>query len=328
MNIDLGKLPRSTVLGAVAFIAICSLVAWWSWQQAGQAERADRTLRMREMQWKGLQSSEPAPDAQVADRLEKQLAVAKAAVEELRAQLGAGNSDPIRNDDPPEQRADAFFVLAQFMERQQLAAQNAGVELADEEAFAFSAHRNSGPPDEHIALVHRQMLVVDELLNALWRANPVSLTQVWREDPTTKIPAADVTGVSSRSGRGSDWFEWSPQRSLASKGNMDTLAIRVGFVGRTTTLRRFLALLAESPAPLVVREIGVQPLGTNGQAAGRRRSLEDLFRDESPENSGAENASNTVPIIPANDAEFIVTVEYLDFVGPAEARQAEREGNP
>lgn len=324
MNVDLAKLPRVTLAAIVLFLIAVGGAGGWSWQQRGEAEKAERRWRMRQMQWRGLSGSQPAPVAAVAEDLAAQVAQAEQAVRKLRQQLGATGKDPIWAEDPPAQRADAFFALARFMEDQRASAARSGVEVPDNAAFSFSAHRNSGPPDEHLAVVHRQMLVVDRLLNILWTARPERLIAVQRERPAAKLPVDEASAANaSRAGRAEDWFDWPAGRSLAREGILDTLALRVSFVGRTAALRGFMAGLSAADTSMVVREVAVRPLGANGQASGGRRTLEDLFRDETAETSA--EATNAVPIIAANDAEFSVTVEYLDFVGPAQRRAAEAD---
>tara|TARA_B110000305_G_scaffold240733_1_gene312268 strand:+ start:2142 stop:3134 length:993 start_codon:yes stop_codon:yes gene_type:complete len=325
VNLDLAKRPRATVASIVFVIILAGSAVWWGQQQAATSTKLERQLRARLAQWRALSGSQPAPVSAVAEALAVQVAKARRTVNSLRQLLGASGKDPVRQTTPPEQRADAFFAIARFMEEQRSAASRTGVPVPETETFSFSAHRNSGPADEHIALVHRQTLVVTRLLNLLWQTRPVSLIAVQRENPSAKVDTGNKAITVSREGRPEDWFEWPSSRSLARDGIVDTLAFRIGFVGRTATLRGFLAGISAADVPLVVREVSVQPLGSNGQAPGGRRTLEDLFRDEPEPGEAAGESSNTVSIIPANDAEFSVTIEYLDLVGPMLARAAELE---
>lgn len=325
MNVDLAKLPRTMIASIVFVIILAGGAIWWSQQQAAAATKSERQLRVRLTQWRALNGSQPSPVSAIAEALGAQVAKAERTVKSLRQQLGASGKDPVRKATPPEQRADAFFAIARFMEEQRSAASRTGVPVAETETFSFSAHRNSGPAAEHIALVHRQTLVVSRLLNLLWQTRPVSLTRVQRENPSAKVDTGNAVINVSREGRPEDWFEWPVSRSLARDEIVDTLAFRIGFVGRTATLRAFLAGISAADVPLVVREVSVQPLGSHGQAPGGRRTLEDLFRDEPEPGEALGESSNTVSIIPANDAEFSVTIEYLDFEGPVLARAAELE---
>ena len=60
----------------------------------------------------------------------------------------------------------------------------------------------------------------------------------------------------------------------------------------------------------------VEPVSQNGQGGGGARTLADLFRDEETDLGAEIENEEAVPIIEANESEFLVTVEYLDFVGP------------
>jgi hypothetical protein len=322
VNIDLAKISRATIATFVWVVIMAGGANWWSQQQAERATKAERQLRVRSTQWRALAGSQPAPVTNVAAAIEAEVAKIERRANALLRQLNFSGSDPVRGGDVPEARADAFFSIARFMAEQRASAQRAGVEVPETETFSFSAHRNSGPPVEHIATVHRQTLIASQLLQALWQVGPVGFTGLQRENPAIKIELSGGTTDANREGRPEDWFVWPAERSLARDEIVDTLALRIGFVGRTATLRAFLAAIARSKAPLVVREVTVQSLGANGRASGGRRTLEDLFRDETTPGAGETGSETTVPIIPANDAEFTVTVEYLDFVGPALARTA------
>ena len=317
MKGNLTTISRSTGIFAAGLSLAVVSSGWWSWHEAEEAQRAERRLGMRMTQWRGVVASEPTPTAEVAGALASQVEEARKVVRSWHARLGGTAPDPVYAHPVPEQRADAFFALAQFVEEQRTKAQRAAVEIRDHETFSFSAHRNSGPADEHLGLVHRQVVVVGRLLDALWKVRPVELIQVQRENPQQKNPLANAARTGSREGSPEDWMSWPDTRDLGEEGMVDSLAFQIGFVGRTATLRGYLAELSEESVPLVVRSVQVASLGADGRARRGRRTLDDLFRDEGePGSSGHDQSDATVPIIPSNNAEFTVVVEYLDFVGP------------
>ncbi len=295
--------------------------AWWSWSAHTRAEQAARRLRTVERTWRALSLSEPLPTAAVAEAWRDEREDLTASLAAARRALGAGRRDPVAQAEVPAARAEAFFALAQFVEAQRANAATAGVGVPPGTAFGFSAYANSGPDDAAIGLVHRQHQVVKALLETLWHNGARELTRVQREWPAGKLAAGSA---GRREGRPEDYLEWPAARSLARAGLVDTLAVRVGFIGKTDDLRRYLNALAELPMPLVVRAVEVEPLGADGAARGGMRTLADLFRDESAEPVDAEAEEGAVPIIGANDAEFLVTVEYLDFdAGQAQAEAEE-----
>ncbi len=308
------SLSRNSVIAIVLVAALAGGGVWWSWTQVREAGKAERRLRMQQAHWRALAASDPVPVVAVAAELSRRVETAETIVAELRQQLGVTRNDAVARDTVPPSRADAYFALAQFMERQARTARQAEVGLPDNPAFGFSAHRNSGPADEHRTFVHRQMLVLDQLLTALWTTQPEELVRVQRENPWIQIPP--TAGLSRRAeGDPADWLGWPESRSLRSSGIVDTLALRIGWIGRTATLRAWLRQLRDLAVPVVVREVTVEPVEA-WQAGGGRRSLADLFRDESETDlRGEESLGGAVPLIADNTALFWVTVEYLDLTG-------------
>ena len=314
-------LVAATLLGAGFAIA-------WTWTAKGKAEQAQRRLRATERSWQALSASEPAPTAEMAAAWDRRVADLKEDATRHRQQLGESRTDPVQSTPAPTQRAEAFFAIAQFIEAQRVLASKAGVGVPDGYTFGFSAYSNSGPVDAELGIVHRQRLVVESLLQSLWSSGARELTRVQREAADLKVRGDDSTPRGSRrEGRPEDYFQPSPARERNRAGIVDTLAFRVGFVGKTATLRRVLGGLQALPMPLVVRAVEVEPLDAEGRARGGARSLADLFRAE--ENAAAgEGASDTVPIIASNDAEFLVTVVYLDFNHVAKAGAEPQEDAP
>ncbi|MCC5024663.1 MAG: Amuc_1100 family pilus-like protein [Candidatus Synoicihabitans palmerolidicus] len=321
------QLSRDSWTGVVLTAILWIGAGWWTLHTKAEADRAAERLAARQMEWRALQASELAP---VAAETGRQVASAEAAAKVLRRTLGVKTRDAIWTEEPPPQRADAFFKLAQFQERQREAAENAGVLIPEGMSWGFSAFANSGPDNAYLGVVHRQQLVVERLLNALWRAQPRELTRIQREPEQHKVARAhDAVDRVRPGGRADDYWEWKRERSVQRDGIVDTLAFRVGFVGKTGTLRRFLAEVRNEDVPVVVREVAVEPLGADGRAQGGVRSLAALFRDEE-EAAGdtGDDGEEAVPIIVANEAEFLVTVEYLDFYGPRLAQAEESGGTP
>jgi len=309
---------RPVLIAAGLALALLAGGIWWSLQQADEARLAERRLRLQQTQWSALAASEPAPVAAVAAELSRRVEAAESRVSDLQRRLGSNHDDPVAKAEIPATRADAFFAIAQYMDRQRAAAETVDVRLADRESFGFSAHRNSGPADGHRAWVHRQLVIADEVLSALWRCRPDEFLRLQRENPVVRQPAGG-TGSVAREGDPADWVMWPKERSLRQAGLVDSFALRVSWVGRTATLRAWLRQLRELPMPLLVREVAVEPL-ESGRPAGGRRSLADLFRDEGePLLAGETDTGGPVPLIADNAAVFTVTLEYLDFNLPAGA---------
>lgn len=307
----------------LGLLALAFTAGGWSWQQYGRAEKAEKTWRLRQNEWAGMQSANPVPIVSVATELEQQVAAVERDLGKLRSLLGGADEDPIWGETPPAQRADAFFGLAQFVEAQRGRARQAGVQIPDGTQFGFSDYANSGPATEMIGEVFRQQLVMDRLLSALWRAHPLQLVRTQRDLPRSIVTVGGPER--RRGGARDDFLDWPESRRLARAGVVDTEAFCLGFVGQTSTLRRFLRELQQMDIPVAVRQIEVEPAGSDGRTLGGARSLADLFRDEDAGLIAIEDSEIVVPVIAANDSTFSVTIEYLDFVGPTQ-KSADSEG--
>jgi hypothetical protein len=300
------------VITCVVLIGLVGGVVSWSWGQFTRAEKAERAGQIKAHEWSAMQTMSPSPVDEVAAVLAGKVKSLESKLQAQQSELGGAKVDPVRAADTPAQRADAFFAIAQFVEAQRTLAAVAGVTIPEGANFGFSDYANSGPEVELIGVVHRQQMVMQRLLETLWQARPLRLTRTQRETP---LLADDAGNRVRRSGRNNDYLDEAGLRKMRREGIVDTLTFRIGFVGKTNTLRRYLRGLTALDLALVVRGIEVEPVSGSGRANGGLRTLADLFRDDEGEPSGAIDGGDAVPIIEANESEFLVTVEYLDFVG-------------
>ncbi len=288
------------------FLGLVGAALWFSWSSQQKANAALRRLKTAERDWQVMSLAEPVPTAAVAQAWAERRGSLERELHRVRRELG----ENVNRDPAPTQRAEAFFAIAQFVEAQREMARAAGVTLPEGYALGFSTYANSGPPDAELAIVHRQLRVAEALLSVLWRSGAKELTRVQREVPASKLHAAHAT---SRAGRPEDFLQQAAGRSLARAGIVDTLALRIGFIGRTSTLRRYLNDLGQLPLPFIVRAVEVEPLGADGAARGGVRTLADLFGEEVAARPAEGTEATAVPVISANESEFLVTVEVLDF---------------
>lgn len=306
------KIRPQQLAATIVVMGLMFGAVFWSWSQHTRADKSARALQIKQREWEAMRQTVPAPVEEVAAELDRRSKQAESALRVMRRNLGGPKVDPVRSETPPAQRADAFFAIAQFVEAQRKRAETAGVRIPEGTNFGFAEYSNSGPETELIGLVHRQRLVLERLLDSVWKAGPISLTRVQREVP--QVPGGE-SNVARRSGRQNDYLDTTTLRKLRREGVVDTLTFRIGFVGKTNTLRRYLTNLDETDLALVVRGIEVEPVSGDGGSIGGVRSLADLFRDDEGAALGDENDSAAVPIIESNESEFLVTIEYLDFEG-------------
>lgn len=166
----------------------------------------------------------------------------------------------------PRERSEAFFGLDEFRTRMRSRATQLGIGLREGEQFGFAAYVHEGPDDRLLGAVHRQRQMIEFLLEALFREPPVELRNVQRERPSTgrveDILAAPVTG--------GDYFAIDPQISARVSGLIDAVAVRLVFVGRTATLKAFLAGIGGYGLPLIVRSVEAEDAGPLKTAGGPR----------------------------------------------------------
>lgn len=202
----------------------------------------------------------------------------------------------------PETSAAAFFDLMEFAGRMREGARAAGVRLSANERFGFGEHANTGPEPESIAAVFRQRIIVEHLLEALWRARPDELIAVRRERPRMDpaIRAETNEAAQARDGVGS-FFVLDPAVSARRAGVIEAAAFRLEFVGDTAVLRSLLNSIAGDEWPLSVRLV----------EASRRDQGEEP-------RSGATDAAVGVLIRPV-PMKFVVTIEFVEMLLPTGA---------
>lgn len=159
----------------------------------------------------------------------------------------------------PKDRSGAFFALDGFRARMRARAVESGIGLRQSEQFGFAAYAHEGPEERLIGVVHRQRQVVEFLLTALFREPPVELRSVQRERPGQV--RVDEMSAAAKVGASEDFFAIDPRISAKVSGLLDSTAVRLVFVGRTATLRTFLAGIGGYGVPLIVRSVEVEDAG-------------------------------------------------------------------
>ncbi len=159
----------------------------------------------------------------------------------------------------PKDRSGAFFALEAFRVRMRARADACGIGLRQSEQFGFAAYTHEGPEERLIGAVHRQRQLVEFLLTALFREPPMELRSVQRERPG-QVRVADMSAATT-AGVSEDFFAIDPRISAKVSGFIESTAVRLVFVGRTPTLRAFLAGVGGYGVPLIVRSVEVEDAG-------------------------------------------------------------------
>jgi len=226
----------------------------------------------------------------------------------------------------PRSRADAFFDIASFVEEYRQRANTRGVGINDNEHFGFAAYSAAGPDEREIPGVYRQRLIIAEILDRLFEAQPQALVAVQRPGEGRANGAEE--GMTMRRGAGAgqqgmgqqqqqqQQFRIDPQFSVAIPNVAQTLPFQVTFTGRSDTLREFLNNLTSYELPLVVRTVESMPEGQAAQAqpaaGGRRRGTVA----PQAEAAGDQPQQEEVPLVLDNVSRFTVALEFVE-VEPA-----------
>lgn len=257
------------------------------WLLTGARAGAARALaaleqKKQERDWLARQS--PVPSAENEAALIADLTAVRARLATLQDGLRPRPPAPLEAP-APARPMDAFFALADLVEKARAQAISTRVTVRPDERFGFAAYANEGPAPDLLGPVHRQQLAVQSLLEPLFESRPLALLGVRRQAP--------AAGGAPARGAADDFFALDPGLSLRAPGLVETEALRLEFTGQTSTLRAFLNALAALRHPVVVRSVEVEPL----PPAGGPRS--------------APAAEAAVPVVRQSLSKFAVTVEFV-----------------
>lgn len=286
--------------GALVVLALTTLTEGALVFERRQAvRRAEHELQQNRRTFRALSANAPSPA--MAAQIAANLAEASDVLTKLRTQLQAGTrAAPLLLAPPPASRAEAFFDLTAFAERMSEHARLSEVGTSAGERFGFAEYAHSGPEPELIPAVFRQRLVVEHLLEELWRAHPEQLVSVRREPPRTGRVAAEMAEAAweTTGGRGADFLEIDPQLSARIAGLVDAGAFRLEFIGDTAALRELLNAVTACEWPLLVRAVEAEPVVRS------QGELPDAVR-----------GATAVPVrVSRRPMKFIVTLELIEGV--------------
>ena len=246
--------------------------------------------KKQERDWLARQSPALSPENEAA--IATDLTSAGRLLAGLRVAL-QGREPTVFDAPPPAKSIDAFFELANFVEKLRTRAAQAQVVLKPDERFGFATHTNEGPAAEQLAAVHRQQLATQYLVATLLESRPLALLAVRRERPITD-------GSRDSRDRADDFFELDRSLSLRQPGEVESVALRLEFTGQTAALRNFLNSLATFRQPVVVRSVEVEPLAIEAGSGATAQAV---------------TAGSSVPLVRQSLSKFAVTVEFVLPIG-------------
>lgn len=217
-------------------------------------------------------------------------------------------------DTAPESRADWSFEIHKYIDNARFNALSNGVTLPGDTLFGLSRYAGKSPEPEDMELVHRQVIIMTNLLQSLFGSGIDSFVGIERGIRSTNKQAKRTSRSVSRSSApvlGAGEFLVSDAMSMAVPGILDAYAFRVTFNGQSIALRSFLNGIVNSPLPYAIRGIEVRLAGESGAKSELETMANNPFAlDDSEELS---RSVSSVPIISNNSSQFVVTLEFLDL---------------
>jgi len=285
-------LRHSSVAGGIA-VLVAAVVTVESWQLAEThlaARTAARSMTQKQHEMRRLAALTPAPTAAQAAEILGDLAEAEGKLAAL--ETAAWNRETTARllataATGPVSRAEAFFVLAEFVRHMRELAGRSGVVVGTTEQFGFSAYSHAGPENDLAAPVLRQCRITGYLLEALFGSHIQRLVAVQRAPPAQiKSGIAGAEMKDSGDGRArADYLAIDQRFSIGEPDMIGAMAFRLTFVSDTAALRGFLNRLAAGGIPVVVRTVEVELVretpSARRAAAGSADPLEMIVRPAS-----------------------------------------------
>ena len=308
--------------------AVTAGEAWLVFSQRSQAAKLTEEIAQKREALDSFARQQPFPSKENVALVETDRREAEKTRDEIRNLLRATGptAEKLAAATVPATSTDAWYEIANYVERVRETAQQAQITLPAENRLGFSLYASAGPDRDLIPAVFRQKQFADYLMGVLISAGPREILSLQRERPLTaaeKQAEADAIAagqpspfVSSGTNDGGDYFTIDPRTSARVQGFVETTPFRLSFVGTTGALRSVLNQLAKFELPVVVRSVEVESLS---KSEGSRRQSErtpvrapvSLVTDDA---LGAETVEPVKPLVEQTDSRFVVTVEFISLV--------------
>lgn len=310
--------------------------AWLVYSQRAELSKANAEIAQKTQTLSGFSSQNPFPAQENLDALEKDLEQARKTNAEIRDVLRASSetATTMAAAQVPASPTDAYFDIANFIERIRTAATEASVKIDEKNRLGFFTYVNTGPERDLIASVFTQRQHIEYLLGALVKAQPAEILTVQRERPLTaaqqrQIAEAHASGqptpqLFTGGDNNVDYFTIDSRTSARVPNFVNASAYRITFRGNTLALRALLNELARFELPVVVRSVEVSPLTTGSTTAAapvaQQNTLASIF-GSAPASATPAKAVDK-PIVEQTDSRFSVTVEFVSLVDKNVAAEA------
>lgn len=317
--------------------AVIAGEAWLFFSQRSQASALSSEIDVKKDQLQAFARQNPFPSDENLAAVKADRAQIEKTRDEIRQILRASGeaAERLAAAKVPGSPTDAYFDIANYVERVRQAAAENGVELPAENRLGFSLYSSTGPERDLIAEVFEQRQYADYLFGVLIAAKPASILSLQRERPLTPAQrqqnadslASGQAPSTQNSGDSGDYFTIDSRVSAEVPGFVETSPFRLTFTGTTSSLRSVLNQLARFELPVVVRSVEVEPL--NKTESGSKSS----YAAPAPKNAfsvfggiqgsaGAPAQEIEKPIVEGTASRFTVTVEFISLVDESPAADA------
>lgn len=246
---------KAVEIVVVACVLGAAIGVWWEMEK-GKSVRNE--LRAKERQWRELEENEALTDEGVA-AIEADVAARAEEIERLWRASRLGRKE--RAGAGMLRTEEAFFELAEFVERLRGRAVAEGVKLKEDERFGFAEFAKAGPEREHIEKVMRQRKIAETVLLTVIESGAEEIVGCERSRSERD----------DRPRREADTFSNDPRWSLEEADELSAMAYRVRFVGRTEVLREVLNRFAKVESALAVTAVEVE-VNEERRVAGNGRA--------------------------------------------------------
>lgn len=308
--------------------AVTAGEAWLLFSQSAEVSKLSAAVEQKQQELQAIGRKNPFPSSQNVAAVEADLAVAQQTRAGIRTTLRATSeiANQLAAASVPASKTDAYFDLANYVERIRAAATAAKVALPTDDRLGFSLYARTGPEIDLIGPVFRQRQYADYLMNVVLAAKPREFLSLQRERPLSAAQrqqneAAVASGQPlpvPPAAEGGDFFVIDPRTSARVSGFVETSPFRLSFIGTTASLRSVLNRLATFELPVVVRSVEVEPLNRqdSGAAARPAPAPSNPFAVFGGDDSSAVPAQAEVvtPLVQQSDSRFVVTVEFISLV--------------
>ncbi|TAG27463.1 MAG: hypothetical protein EAZ36_06800 [Verrucomicrobia bacterium] len=315
--------------------------AWLLFSQRSAVAKTKVAIEQRTQELEAFTSRNPFPSKENVAALEADRKAVEAKRAEIRAVLRSESEvfQAISSATVPATPTEAFFDIANYVERMREKAREMGTRFAPDNRFGFAEFATTGPERSLVPIVFHQRQFAEYLVSALVSSEqpPKEFVNLQRGIPFSpeqkqQIEEAVASGSPApifHNTSSADFFTIDPQISAQVPGFVETVPFRITFTGNTSVLRAFLNKLALFEVPAVVRSVEVESLGGDSSSGNRRPTPSPRPR-AGRANEGddlAPVADAVKPLVEQVDSRFIVTLEFVSLVDK-NAETASTENSP